>query len=153
MNTADKSNLIQFPSKLVEPVRQPLDDSSWVPQDLLEKVGARFSINRAKITVEQARRRGLAVVTAGTLAVGALITPTLAGQFNYIEGSNIPTSEKQYDHKKDVPIKIPPFGAFDLAKKVDPGHDPRNGVENFTEQLGHDPQPGDQVIIPLRPAK
>ena len=82
----------------------------------------------------------------------ALIVP-LAGawdaRFSQLSDSTIPGTELNLDPTKYKEKPIPAEGAFDFAEHVDPNHDPRNGVDRFKQQLGHEPQVGDEVAVPI----
>lgn len=93
------------------------------------------------------RSRALAL-----FAGAALVVPTVAYLVNrsdQLGSSTIPTSERNLDPAEYKVEQIPSEGAFDFAAHVDPNHDPRNGVARFQDQLGHEPEPGDAVAVPI----
>ncbi|HZL07686.1 MAG TPA: hypothetical protein VFC50_00645 [Candidatus Dormibacteraeota bacterium] len=82
----------------------------------------------------------------------ALLIPTvgaLDARFSQLSASTIPGTETNLDPTKYKKEVIPAEGAFDFAEQVDPNHDPRNGVDQFDHQVGHDAQAGDVVAVPI----
>jgi hypothetical protein len=108
--------------------------------------------NPVQAVAERSGRAGRFIRRAGALAlittvVGGGAYELLASGINYATTSAIPTTE-QVNPKLYVHEAIPKTGAFDFAAKVDPDQDPRIGVQDFEQQLGHEPNQGDIVAVP-----
>jgi hypothetical protein len=137
---------------------QPVVESEPLAKDRIQStlhfVGDTMTLgNRWNLKPYQLRRVGLAAFTAVALYPAVRGTEVVAQHivhgYEYSADSAIPSSEAHIDPKKDKSEPIPLIGAFDFAEKVDPNHDPRNGVDQFMKQLhGQTPEPGDIVAIP-----
>jgi|GEM_PF-6591387 len=113
---------------------------------VLPRIGAANPVRNHNIVVKP-RGRALALFIGAVLAVPTV--SYLASRFDQLAASTIPDTEQNLNPHEYKMEGIPAEGAFDFAAQVDPNHDPRNGVIRFQDQLGHDPEPGDMVAVPV----
>ncbi|HVX24411.1 MAG TPA: hypothetical protein VG992_03670 [Candidatus Saccharimonadales bacterium] len=62
-------------------------------------------------------------------------------------GHEVPTSRKDLDPTQYRIDRIPAAGAFTYAQEIDPDHSAFDTYEDMEKQLGHAPQPGENVEV------
>jgi hypothetical protein len=115
----------------------------------LPRIGAARPVRDDHNTVARIRPTRRALAMFAGLAILVPVAGAWNARLNQISDSAIPGTEQNLDTTKFKREPIPAEGAFDFAAQEDPNHDPRNGVDRFQHQLGHEPQVGDMVAVPI----